>query len=691
MRGRSATRGVIATVPIIERSLAFRRCTAGLVLCTTVLLLAAGCAETSSGGRSSTSPVPTATSSSTSVSSPPTETSGEPMSTATKAVGPDGAAPGPTQPATPTSALPDESLPNSNLAVSGLHFVEVGDAAGLTAQHDADEVTAEDGMTSGAAVEDIDGDGDLDVFLPRVGFPNALYVNDGNGRFTDRAIAAGLGGAESREGHAAATIADFDADADMDIIVTGSGRAAVQYFVNDGTEHFTDRAAERGVRLPPLNVSDRDGHGHGISAEDFDQDGDLDLTLTHWDAEVQSAPPERPAGPGESVTCRNSNDLRQLGFPRRRGAGPNRGRIFRNDGNGVFTDATATLGVNFEHSLSFTASYADVDDDGWDDLLLVGDACTSRLYRNINGQRFVDVTDGSGVATDENGMGSVVRDIDGDGLPDWLVTSIGYPTEDGSCPVAGGITGCSGNRLYRNLGDGTFADITDDAGVRFGWWGWGAAIEDFGNDGRLEIIQTNGFSNVTATPAGQARESSAVFFEHFDDDPMRFWVPMPGTEADGAPRFADAAPVVGLTDTSVGHALVPFDADRDGDLDVLIASSNDRPRLYRNDSRSEAAGAVNHSLMIRLVDESVPGNRFGVGARVVVTPAGRPAITQWVRTGGSYESHRPAETHFGLGTSTMAKVAVLWPGTDTPQVTEVDVASLDRGGVLTVQRETPSP
>lgn len=138
-------------------------------------------------------------------------------------------------------------------------------------------------------------------------------------------------------------------------------------------------------------------------------------------------------------------------------------------------------------------------------------------------------------------------------------------------------------------------------------------IEDFGNHGRLEIIQTNGFSNVTATPAGQARESSAVFFEHFDHDPMRFWVPMPGLEAVGVPCFADAAPVVGLTDTSVGHAWVPFDADRDGDLDVLIASSNDRPFLYRNDSHSDAAGAVTICSMIRLVDESVPGNEFRCG------------------------------------------------------------------------------
>ena len=91
-------------------------------------------------------------------------------------------------------------------------------------------------------------------------------------------------------------------------------------------------------------------------------------------------------------------------------------------------------------------------------------------------------------------MGSVVRDIDGNGTPDWFVTSIGPVDGDPAPPIQLGGFGSSGNRAYLNSGDGTFSDATDQLGLRNGGWGWGAAIEDFGNDGRLSVVMTNGYS-----------------------------------------------------------------------------------------------------------------------------------------------------------------------------------------------------
>ena len=128
-------------------------------------------------------------------------------------------------------------------------------------------------------------------------------------------------------------------------------------------------------------------------------------------------------------------------YERQPGADANRSRFYLNDGSGTFTDAGAASGLELDRIIAFTGVFSDVDGDGWEDLLVTGDACTSRLYRNDGGKRFVDVTDESGTGTDENGMGSVVADVDQDGNLDWFVTSIGYPTDDGTCPGVRGVRG----------------------------------------------------------------------------------------------------------------------------------------------------------------------------------------------------------------------------------------------------------
>ncbi len=252
--------------------------------------------------------------------------------------------------------------------------------------------------------------------------------------------------------------------------------------------------------------------------------------------------------------CARAAWLRERGFPRADGAPANRGRLYRNEGDGRFADVSEQVGLPFSEILGFTGSFADIDDDGWDDLLITGDFCMSRLFRNVEGSRFEDITAGSGVGTDENGMGSVVRDLDANGTPDWFITSIG-PVGDEPAPIELGGFGSSGNRAFLNDGDGTFTDATDALGLRNGGWGWGAAIEDFGNDGRLSVVMTNGYSiepTGTDAPPGTAA-----------DDPKVFWEPDGDT-------FVDVAESVGLRDTGLGRALVPFDLDRDGDLDLLM-------------------------------------------------------------------------------------------------------------------------
>ncbi|MHB1139319.1 MAG: CRTAC1 family protein [Microthrixaceae bacterium] len=550
--------------------------------------------------------------------------------------------------------------------LDGLVFTDVTEQAGLAEPHGG-SATGEAAMTAGAAVADVDADGDLDVLLPRVGRPNRLLLNDGDGRFEDASERSGIAGAtDSEQGSSAAAFVDVDADGDLDVVVTGAGTAGTSLLVNDGSGVFADGTDGSGLDDLPALPDGRQAQMHGITVADYDRDGRLDLLLTHWDDVIPGAlagagSEEIRADDRGSTVCPRAGWLAEHGFPRADGSPANRGRLYRNEGDGRFRDVSAAVGLPFHELLGFTGSFADVDGDGWDDLLITGDFCTSRLFRNVDGVRFEDVTTAAGVATDENGMGSVVADLNGDAHPDWFVTSIG-PVGDAPAPLSlGGGYGSSGNRAFLNRGDGTFVDATDQLGLRNGGWGWGAAIEDFGNDGRLGVVMTNGYS----IGGDEDRTAGAPAV-----DPMLLWLLDDG-------RGTEVAAAAGLDDTGLGRALVPFDMDRDGDLDLLVANHGGAPRLYRNDVPRR------HWLVVQLDDPTTPGNRRGIGARVTVTPHGGEPVTRWVIGGGSYESQVPAEVHVGLGdVEDVERVEVRWPGDSTGQVVE-DVEA-DR--VLVVER-----
>lgn len=562
-------------------------------------------------------------------------------------------------------------VPTGDDALAGLTFTDVTAEAGLDEPHSDLDQYAESDMTSGAAVADVDGDGYLDIFLPRVGKPNALYMNNGDGTFTDVASEAGVAGPTDRFGSSAAAFVDVDGDGHLDLYVTGAGQGEHNLFINNGDGTFRDEATERGLVLPPLEEFRWDQHAYDVAVADVDGDGAMDLLVLHWYEEVYNdeaqavvaeAFADAPA-PGPQP-CEAAAAVRDAGFPTVEGQPPVRSALFLNDGEGNFTDATEEYNLPFDEIVAFTGVFADLDGNGWQDLTITGDGCTSRVFRNVDGERFEDITDAAGVGTDENGMGSVVRDVDGDGHPDWFITSINYPGDD--CPVSGVAVGCTGNRLYLNNGDATFRDATDEYGLRDGGWGWGAAIEDFSNDGRLEVSMTNGFRvEGLDEPDGVYGEAEQDFFGTFEQDATRFWV-LDGDE------YREAAEAVGIDDTTIGHALVAFDMDNDGDLDLLVVPSNEPPRLYRNDTPADRAW-----LSISLDDPTTPGNAWGDGARIEVVPEdGDDPIVGWISTGGSYESQRPPVFHVGLGDrdAPVARVDVHWPHSDEVQtLTDVDV------------------
>ncbi|MCB0962223.1 MAG: CRTAC1 family protein [Acidimicrobiales bacterium] len=561
--------------------------------------------------------------------------------------------------------------PPPNEEWGAINLADVTAAAGLDAPQAEGPLLGADGQVGGAAVADYDDDGDQDVFLPRVGLPNRLLRNDGEGGFTDVAAEAGVEGVDQENGYGAAVWADVEGDGDLDLYLTGAGRGGSLLLVNDGTGRFDDGTARAG--LDGLAGSGLAGTAsYGAAFDDWDHDGDLDLITTHWykahlDLQLQTvlADPETTADQLQPCTLAERRRTEPLpeGLPGSRTA------LLANDGTGRFTDVTAQLGVDVDRVIAFQPVFADVDDDGWNDLFLTGDFCTSRLYRNDEGRGFVDITDAAGVGTDQNGMGSVVADLDGDGVLDWFVSSIAASNPD-SCLE---LLGCenAGNRLYLGDGDGTFTDATDRFGVRDGSWGWGAAAADLNLDGRLDLALANG---VRFQAAGDEVQVGLEPGDDSADDPTRVWINTP-TEP-----WPDAAQQIGVRDEANGKAMVAFDADGDGDLELLIANTGEAPVLYRNDL---PAGAATHWLGLRLRDPGGP-NPFAVGARVTVDvgDGSAPRILT-VAAGGSFESSDPTDLHLGLGAADrVASVAVRWPGGETQVVRDVgadQVLTIERG------------
>lgn len=579
-------------------------------------------------------------------------------------------------------------LPSSRdvrtVSTHGLAFTEVAAESGLTEPHSDVALVAEDGMTSGAAVADVDGDSDMDIFLPRVAKPNSLYLNDGTGRFTDVGREAGVAGPSDRFGSSAAAFFDVEGDGDLDLFVTGAGQGGNELFVNDGFGGFLEESTERGLGWPDLAGSQLGSQSHGVAVADVNQDGHMDLLVLQWymqiygraaSAVLNNAREGLPEGAGLQP-CEAAAVVRDAGFPVARDDESSRSALFLNQGDGTFRNATDEFGLPLHQIVAFTGIFHDLDADGWLDLAITGDGCTSRLFRNLGGARFEDITEASGVGTDENAMGAAIRDINGDGFPDWFITSISYPTADGECPVEGLAIGCSGNRLYLNRGDATFTDATDQFGLRDTGWGWGVAAEDLSNDGSLEIAVTNGYEESLTRDSPSESDPHLDYFNSFVEDPTFLGVLDNGV-------YRDVASAVGLDDTTIGHALVPFDMDGDGDLDLLIVPSGEQsPLLYRNDSDPSRSW-----LTVSLQDPTNPGNSWGDGARIEVALEGSDPVVGWISTNGSYESQKPPVFHAGFGNldDATARVEVLWPGSSTPQV----VTNVDLRQHLEIKRESP--
>jgi hypothetical protein len=489
--------------------------------------------------------------------------------------------------------------------VDAFSFTQATEDVGLplTSTYQTPDTTQE--FTGGGlAAVDIDSDDDIDIYVMGSGTePNSLYINAGDGTFTEMAADFGLDITHRGSGP---TFADIDGDNDLDLFIGGLNGGPNYLLRNDGNG-FTDVTELSGLVITA-------GSTMSAAFSDYDFDGDLDLFLSHWSNEGQQDTEtlwrNRGDGTFESYSVQSGIAARLLGTEV--GALPNQSLV--------------------DHS--FTPNLSDMDGDGDVDLLMSADFDTSRMFFNNGDGTFTWAEDNEPVLTDQFGMGASVGDYDNDGDMDWFVTS-----------VFGTVSAepATGNRLYQNDGNGGLLDVSEEAGVRDGHWGWGSCFADFDNDGLLDIFHVNGWN-----------------VEGYTDDPLVFF------HSNGDGTFTEEAISLRLADRDQGRGVACFDAERDGDLDIVIFnSSENKLRFYRNNRDNP-----NHYISIRLA--GLAPNSHGVGAWITVETDLGVQVRE-VKSGSNFVSQNPTEVHFGLSTATLATVEVRWP--DGSTTTESDVAA----------------
>jgi enediyne biosynthesis protein E4 len=519
------------------------------------------------------------------------------------------------------------SMPDTGAQGPFSNFVDVSEAAGLTkvmtygAGTHATYLT--EIMGGGCAFLDYDNDGWMDVFvlggrllesIP-AGASNRLYHNNRDGTFSDVTERAGLLDAGWAVG---VCVGDYNNDGYEDLFVTYFGQNRL--YRNNGDSTFTDVTEHAGLSSPTTRF------GTGCTFVDYNRDGWLDLFVSNYaDVDLSKMPTpslERPNCnfQGIPVNC----GPRGLPFPTH--------LLYRNNGDGTFSDVSKQSGVSASHSsYGLTVAAFDIDEDGWPDILVACDSTPSLALINNHDGTFREEALMRGLALSGDGeevagMGVGVGDYDCDGRLDMVRTHF--------------MNQATG--LYRNIGKGEFEDVTAQAGLirerRF--VSWGAGLLDFDNDGNPDIFIVTGqvYPELEAVLPKYPRKGPRIVFRN---------------RGDGTFEELPDGSQTALDERHVSRGCAFGDFDNDGDLDVLIMNQNEPPTLLRND-----APAGNHWIKIRL--RGTKSNHSAIGARVVVRSGSRVQV-QEAMSQSSYVSANDPRLHFGLGSFEVVEIEVRWP------------------------------
>lgn len=508
---------------------------------------------------------------------------------------------------------------------------------------------------SGVGLIDYDNDGWLDIYLVngstydaetgKMTPPHAaLFHNNHDGTFTNVAGKAGVN--NDRWGFGVA-VGDFDNDGWPDMYVSNFGKNRLYRNNHDGT--FTDIAEKAGVTLGNWST--------GATFGDYNGDGRLDLFVpgyVHYDFDKPPIPNTKAVN---YSTC-EFRGVEVMCGPR--GLTGEQDHLFRNNGDGTFTDVSQRAGVSDPNLYyGFTGVFADLNNDGKVDLVVADDSTPNYLYLNKGNGTFEDDSYASGFALNQDGretatMGIALGDYENNGLLDIVTTDF---SDDYKV-------------LYHNDGNANFSDVSYHAGIAdqsIPFLGWGVGFIDYDNDGWKDIMMVNGH----VYPAVDRFDWGSTFAER----PLLFRN-IQGKHFEYVPPVKDT----GLATVVAGRGAAFGDLFNDGKIDAVINVIDGTPVLLRNVSEDG-----NHWVELKLVGgPKVP--RDAVGATVYLTAGGMRQRGD-VLSGGSYMSSNDQRVHFGLGKSTKIDgVEIVWPGgtRETLQLPAVDrIFTIEQGKGIT--------
>jgi len=523
-----------------------------------------------------------------------------------------------------TGCTPSEEIDNASP-----WFSEVAVASGIDFVHHSGydgRPMMPEMMGGGVALADIDRDNDLDLYLVQSGrvdrslpaeqSANVLYLNRGNGHFEKVPDAAGAGDRGYGMGVAAA---DYDNDGDVDLYVTNL--EANVLLQNDGSGRFTDVTDFAGVGDTSWSTA--------ATFLDLDNDGDLDLFVVnylHWSKNIE----QECYGKAFFVTYCGPTVYEA----------PAMDRLYRNNGDGTFTDVTELAGMNVAFGNGLGTVGADFNSDGLIDVFVANDTLVNQLWINEGGLRFKEqcfewscAMDSGGIA--KAGMGVAAADVDDDADIDLLVVNLVRQSDS----------------FFRNEGT-YFVDATSQVGIspvsvrhtRFG-----VTFADFDNDGRLDLYEVNGRVEMQEPAQGDGfAEPNAL---------------LQGSMTDKGLSFEEVKPRGGtfpvLVHTSRGLAV--GDVDNDGGLDLVITNRDAAPYLLMNTVANDDPGkARDQGNWVRFRVST--GIRDAYGATVSAT-VGSTRTHRDVQPSASYLASSDPRVHFGLANAITARdVRVRWPG-----------------------------